>query len=233
MAETRRSGVSVREANAVQWRAAHPARDGRLRQIRLRRLAIPGFGTDAAVGGTWTYYGGSNETAFATDGGNRRIELDAGPGGFVRYAPSSASSAGYAVRVKGRAQLVAEPGVPETPISRPSPPLAGLALGTGDDGTTLYGWTGGGWIALKGSPVGENEWIDWNATIDFTASQARLDAGMRFHIAGGARIRAAAQVPDPIPLDQDRAIRPARALRSLSGGFTLACLPSPACTEFF
>ena len=152
--------------------------DIRFDRSQYNAWPFPSSGTDAAVGGTWTSSGGSNETAFATDGGNRRLELDAGQGGFVRYAPASASAAGRAVRVKGRAQLVAEPGVPETPVSRPSPPLAGLALGTGDDGTTLYGWTGGGWIALDGAPVAENEWIDWSATVDFTANPVTVSYGI-------------------------------------------------------
>ena len=134
-------------------------------------------GTDPAVGGTWTSTGGSNTTSFATDGGNRRLELAAGQGGYVLYKPSSASTAGRAVRVKGRAQLVAEPGVPETPASRPSPPLAGLALGD-DDGLSLYGWTADGWVALEGAPVAENAWIDWNATVDFTASPATVSYGI-------------------------------------------------------
>ena len=56
--------------------------------------------------------------------------------------------------------------------------LAGLALGDEGAGLALYGWTASGWVALAGAPVAENEWIDWNATIDFTASPVTVTYGI-------------------------------------------------------
>lgn len=132
-------------------------------------------GLDPADGGTWAKTGEDNETAFATDGGDRRLALDAGEGGVVGYNASSASRAGLAVMVSGRAQLVSEPGAPEAPTDGP---LAGLALGDEGAGLALYGWTADGWVALAGAPVAENEWIDWNATIDFTVSPVTVTYGI-------------------------------------------------------
>ena len=132
-------------------------------------------GRDPADGGTWTRVGGSNTTALATEGGDRLLALKAGLGGAVGYAASSASSPGLAVMVRGRAQLVSEPGAPETPED---PPLAGLALGDEGAGVALYGWTADGWVALAGASVAENEWIDWNATVDFTASPVTVTYGI-------------------------------------------------------
>ena len=126
-------------------------------------------------GGTWTMTGGTNETAFADDGGDRRLEVDTGADGHVQYAASEASRPGLAVMVRGRAKLVSEPGAPEAPADAP---LAGLALGDEGGGVRLYGWTADGWTALAGAPVAENEWIDWNATIDFTASPVTVTYGI-------------------------------------------------------
>ena len=132
-------------------------------------------GRDPADGGTWTKSAGTNETAFVSDGGNRRLKLKTSAADRVVYAASSASSPGLAVMVRGRAQLVSEPGAPETPEE---PPLAGLALGDEGAGLALYGWTADGWVALAGAPVAENEWIDWNATVDFTASPVTVTYGI-------------------------------------------------------
>ncbi|MBQ9727241.1 MAG: hypothetical protein IJV65_07035, partial [Kiritimatiellae bacterium] len=147
--------------------------------VRFDRDGYTGWtfatGADPAGAGSWEKEGGTNRTAFATDGGNRRLDVDAGDGGFVRYEPTSASTAGRAVRVKGRAQLVSEPGAP---ADLDAAALAGLALGDGDSGLALHGWTADGWVALAGAPVAENEWIDWNATVDFTASPATVTYGI-------------------------------------------------------
>ena len=132
-------------------------------------------GPDPEDGGTWAKSGGTNDTVFATDGGNRRLELDTEADGLVQYTAGSASRAGLAVMVRGRAKLVSEPGAPEAPSDSP---LAGLALGDEGSGVALYGWTADGWVALAGAPVAENEWIDWNATIDFTASPVTVTYGI-------------------------------------------------------
>ena len=126
-------------------------------------------------GGSWTKTGGSNSTAFATEGGNSRLEVETGDGGVVGYTASSASHARYAVMVRGRAKMVSEPGRPDAPTDGP---LAGLALGDEGDGVALYGWTSDGWVALAGAPVAENEWIDWNAAIDFSASPVTVTYGV-------------------------------------------------------
>ena len=42
----------------------------------------------------------------------------------------------------------------------------------------LYGWTADGWVALAGAAVAENEWIDWNASIDFSASPVTVTYGI-------------------------------------------------------
>ena len=136
---------------------------------------VSAAGRDPADGGTWTKSAGTNETAFVSDGGNRRLKLKTSAADRVVYAASSASSPGLAVMVRGRAQLVSEPGAPETPEE---PPLAGLALGDEGEGLALYGWTAAGWVALAGAPVAENEWIDWNATVDFTASPVTVTYGI-------------------------------------------------------
>ena len=132
-------------------------------------------GLDPADGGTWTKTAGTNATAFASDGGNRRLSLHTAADDYVAYAASASSRAGLSVMVRGRAQLVSEPGVPEPPTDGP---LAGLALGDGGSGLVLYGWTAAGWVALAGAPVAENEWIDWNATVDFTASPVTVTYGI-------------------------------------------------------
>jgi hypothetical protein len=95
---------------------------------------FPSAGTDAAVGGTWTSSGGSNETAFATDGGNNRLELETGEGGVAGYTASSASHARYAVMVRGRAKLGGFTAVPYGPF------LAIGALVWMYWGPALLGW---------------------------------------------------------------------------------------------
>ncbi len=132
-------------------------------------------GCDPADGGTWTRTTVTNNTAFATDGGNRRLELETGSSDYVAYAASAASHARYAVLVRGRAQFVSEPGAPEAPTDSP---LAGLALGDEGGVVSLYGWTAGGWVRLAGAPVAENAWTDWNAAIDFSASPVTVTYGI-------------------------------------------------------
>ena len=132
-------------------------------------------GRDPADGGTWTRTTVTNNTAFATDGGNRRLELETGSSDYVAYAASAASHARYAVLVRGRAQFVSEPGAPEAPTDSP---LAGLALGDEGGGVSLYGWTRDGWVRLAGADVAENEWTDWNAAIDFSASPVTVTYGI-------------------------------------------------------
>ena len=144
--------------------------------VQFDRAGANNWTTASGVdGGRWTQAGGTNDTAFAADGGNSRLELDTGSDGNVHYAARSASRAGLAVMVRGRAQLVSEPGAPEAPTDNP---LAGLALGDEGAGLALYGWTAAGWVRLAGAPVAENEWIDWNATIDFTASPVTVTYGI-------------------------------------------------------
>lgn len=144
--------------------------------VQFDRAGATDWKTASGVdGGTWTQAGGTNETAFAADGGNSRLELDTGADGRIQYTASSASHARYAVMVRGRAQLVSEPGAPEAP---PDSPLAGLALGDEGAELALYGWTASGWVALAGAPVAENDWIDWNATIDFSASPVTVTYGI-------------------------------------------------------
>ena len=126
-------------------------------------------------GGSWAKTGGSNSTAFATDGGNKRLELETGEGGVTGYTASSASHARYAVMVRGRAKLVSEPGAPDAPTDSP---LAGLSLGEEGGAVSLYGWTKDGWVRLAGADVAENEWIDWNASIDFSASPVTVTYGV-------------------------------------------------------
>ena len=55
---------------------------------------------------------------------------------------------------------------------------AGLSLGDEGNGVSLYGWTANGWVALAGAPVAENEWVDWNASIDFSASPVTVTYGI-------------------------------------------------------
>ena len=161
--------------------------------VRFDRAGADNWTTASGIdGGTWTMTGGTNETAFADDGGDRRLEVDTGADGRVQYAASEASRPGFAVMVRGRAKLVSEPGAPEAPADAP---LAGLALGDEGGGVRLYGWTADGWTALAGVPVAENEWIDWNATIDFTASPVTVTYGI-----GGVALSDAATGATALPV---------------------------------
>ena len=144
--------------------------------VQFDRAGANNWTTASGVdGGTWTQAGGTNDTAFAADGGNSRLELDTGADGRVQYTAASTSHARYAVMVRGRAKLVSEPGAPDAPSDSP---LAGLALGEEGGAVSLYGWTKDGWVRLAGAPVAENEWIDWNASIDFSASPVTVTYGI-------------------------------------------------------
>ena len=126
----------------------------------------PIAGSDPEDGGVWSLSGARNESVFAQDGVNRRIDLATGEDGFVRYTPASPSESGRRARLSGRTQLVAEYGVPEA--LDPSP-LAALALGRDGALITLYGWTGEGWKALEGIKAMSPMWLDWIAEFDFEA----------------------------------------------------------------
>jgi len=144
--------------------------------VQFDRATAANWKTASGVdGGSWTTFGGTNDTALATDGGESRLALDTGADGRAQYDAAAASKSGLAVMVRGRAQLVSEPGAPEAPAD---PPLAGLALGDEGGGVRLYGWTADGWVALAGAAVAENEWIDWNASIDFSASPVTVTYGI-------------------------------------------------------
>ena len=149
-------------------------------------------GRDPEDGGTWTLTTGTNGTAFATDGGDRRLELETGASDYVSYAASSASRSSCAVMVRGRARFVSEPGAPEAPSDAP---LAGLALGEEGGAVLLYGWTSDGWVRLAGADVAENEWTDWNAAIDFSVSPVTVTYGI-----GGAVLSNAVSGATALPV---------------------------------
>ena len=132
-------------------------------------------GADPLDGGTWTKAGGSsNISQYATDGGNKRIDLATEADGGVAYEAHEASVAGKKVRLQGRAQLAAEYGAPD-PIS--PAPLAALALGKEGTVQTLYGYAAAGWVPFPGYRVPSDGWIDWTADIDFDAGTVTYSAG--------------------------------------------------------
>ena len=158
--------------------------------VQFDRAGANNWTTTSGVdGGTWTSGGGTNKTAFASDGGNNRLELKTGNDGYAAYTASAASHARYAVLVRGRAQFVSEPGAPDAPSDSP---LAGLALGEEGGAVSLYGWTKDGWVRLAGAPVAENEWTDWNAAIDFSASPVTVTYGIGGTVLSNATTGAAA-----------------------------------------
>ena len=158
--------------------------------VQFDRAGANNWTTTSGVdGGTWTSGGGTNKTAFASDGGNNRLELQTGNDGYAAYTASAASHARYAVLVRGRAQFVSEPGAPDAPSDSP---LAGLALGEEGGAVSLYGWTKDGWVRLAGAPVAENEWTDWNAAIDFSASPVTVTYGIGGTVLSNATTGAAA-----------------------------------------
>jgi len=132
-------------------------------------------GADPLDGGKWTKDGGpANISQYATDGGNKRIDLATEADGGVAYEAHEASVAGKKVRLQGRAQLAAEYGAPD-PIS--PAPLAALALGKEGTVQTLYGYAAAGWVPFPGYRVPSDGWIDWTADIDFDAGTVTYSAG--------------------------------------------------------
>ena len=123
-------------------------------------------GTDPADGGAWTKSGDGNESVFAANGGDRRVDLATGEQGAVRYEPSPASPSGCKVLLSGSTELVAEYG---EPAALDPSPLAGFALGRTGTAVSLYGWTADGWVALEGVRVSSPCRLDWFAEFDFDA----------------------------------------------------------------
>ena len=136
---------------------------------------FPTSGLDPTDGGTWTKAGGSaNISQYATDGGNKRIDLATEETGSVVYQAERASETGKKVRIQGRTQLSPEFGEPD-PIS--PAPLAALALGKEGTVQTLYGYAASGWVPFADYRVPADGWIDWTADIDFDAETVTYSAG--------------------------------------------------------
>lgn len=136
---------------------------------------FPTSGVDPLDGGTWTKVGGStNISQYATDGGNKRIDLATEETGSVVYQADHASETGKKVRIQGRTQLAPEFGEPD-PIS--PAPLAALALGKEGTVKTLYGYAASGWVPFADYRVPSDGWIDWTADIDFDAGTVTYSAG--------------------------------------------------------
>ena len=132
-------------------------------------------GADPLDGGTWTKAGGSaNISQYATDGGNKRIDLATEETGSVVYQAEHASETGKKVRIQGRTQLAPEFGEPDA-IS--PAPLAALALGQEGTVRTLYGYAASGWVPFADYRVPSDGWIDWTADIDFDAGTVTYSAG--------------------------------------------------------
>jgi len=114
---------------------------------------------------SWALSGGKNTSALALDAtGSRVLALATGSGGAVAYEPASPSEAGRPVEIGGTVTLHAHVGVPPEPSGSP---LAGLAVGTVDGATVLYGYGTSGWTALSGGEVTTNTPVAWRATLDF------------------------------------------------------------------
>jgi len=136
---------------------------------------FPTSGHDPTDGGTWTKDGGSaNISQYATDGGNKRIDLATEETGSVVYQAEHASETGKKVRIQGRTQLAPEFGEPDS-IS--PAPLAALALGKEGTVQTLYGYAASGWVPFADYRVPSDGWIDWTADIDFDAGTVTYSAG--------------------------------------------------------
>lgn len=113
----------------------------------------------------WTVSGMNNASALSTGAGGELILLTStGSDGAVAYEPSSPSEGGRTLEVGGTAMLRAHPSVPPEPDV---PPLAGLAVGTVDGTTVLYGYGTSGWTVLSGGEVTTNTPVAWKATLDF------------------------------------------------------------------
>lgn len=124
---------------------------------------------------SWMLSGENNASVVSSGvGGNRVLSVATGSDGAVAYVPSSPSEGGRTLEVGGTVTLRAHPSAPPVPDVAP---LAGLAAGTANGATVLYGYGASGWTALSGGEVTTNAPVAWKALLDFGSGTVAYTLG--------------------------------------------------------